>query len=489
MAKARWPGKASKTSKSAADADASSPSVAHLQTPFTRKIKKPARHSADDPPPLVGDASDVDDGAGDLESETPAVAHRPMRVTVKVPQYFDAAKLNFDLIQEWHEQKLALDQDPRGAGEAKLALTQFKKLGKSFHYDFRSLEFVDDPPHVEQTAEYQREQKGYLEIKDKYPLKGYSLGYGISTSSSFVSNVYKTRPQRAQADTKDGQPETEHLGSVLKFPVWNSVPHAVGRLDGKARLIFEHLAYERTEPARWCLRNGDVGKTGSSKVNMVYTTLVAGLNVLRFSTVSPTSEECRFRQDRSRDGQEGWYLGFHADDWVRAVFAIYFFYERRRHHVVDVRNGGFAPPKDGYVLYRPALLDSTRIVDKSLVDLSKAAAITHRALQMRLARAQCPTLPPGIDDNRLDALLRRGESRFEYLAGLRMHTSLTRARTAMIQQKAELARQIGERYAEMYPLSLPQGRLVQAELDRRFGQGASHVVEPDIVQALRRWHR
>ncbi|KAL2162597.1 hypothetical protein VTH06DRAFT_7511 [Thermothelomyces fergusii] len=56
-----------------------------------------------------------------------------------------------------------------------------------------------------------------------------------------------------------------------------------------------------------------------------------------------------------------YYFGFYADDWFHAVYAMFFFGERRR-KIIDVLGGNYRPTSR-FTVYIGSAVDSTRIRD------------------------------------------------------------------------------------------------------------------------------
>ena len=271
-------------------------------------------------------------------------------------------------------------------------------------------------------------------------------------------------------------------GQHGSFPPWASIPPAAAKLRGQARVLFDLLASpEYAHPEPLAIFNGDVGLQPAAKINVLYSTLLAALNILKFSRVADDPSSAPRFQQHPEQKRAPYYLGYHADDWFRAVFAIYYFNERRR-KVIDVPGGNFATPP--LSVFKVTTTDSERMVDKSLVTLSEEAELLNIATQLKKIRAQMPTLPASVDDSRLQTLLRRGDTKYQYMVSLKMGTSLTRARKDLILKKKAVARDLDERYVEMLPLSIDAAADILTLLRARFPKGRVHIVPQDVENAF-----
>lgn len=93
------------------------------------------------------------------------------------------------------------------------------------------------------------------------------------------------------------------------------------------------------------------------------------------------------------------------------------------------------------------------------------------------------TLPPGVDDSRLQTLLRGGDTKYQFLVSLKIGTSLTRARKDLILRKA-VARDLDARYVEMLPLSIDAAADILSLLRARFPRGRVPSLPEEAIDAF-----
>lgn len=206
-------------------------------------------------------------------------------------------------------------------------------------------------------------------------------------------------------------------------------------------------------------------------------TLLAALDILRFSTVSDDPDAAPRFQAHHVDPSPHHY-GYHADDWFRALCAMIFFLERRR-KPIDVSKGNFNTGR--LFLYKVTATDQNRMAIESLATVDEESAQQEHITYLHMMRTQAPTLPPGIDDNRFTWVLRRADAHLDYMASLVQPSSLSAARIASLTAKKAKASGLNKRYSEMLPLSVMSADMILTMLRARFSKGIYHSCVRSIL--------
>ncbi|KAK4151717.1 hypothetical protein C8A00DRAFT_35617 [Chaetomidium leptoderma] len=253
----------------------------------------------------------------------------------------------------------------------------------------------------------------------------------------------------------------------LKFEPWAATLAAISKLSEPAKVIFNRIAQpDVTDSYHIQIRNGDVDMAPPSEVNMQLSLLIAALNILKFAKTSDEDNAPPRFVQRLDKARAGYYYGYHADDWFRVVFAIIYFLERRR-KTIDTASGLFKGSNKELKIFKVSKTDSLRMVSDSLEHLAEEDELRTKSIVLQNMRNQIPSLPPGLDDNALDRLLRRFDGKYTYMVNLDLGTSLTRIRKESILAKKQQAATLNERYREILALTLPAAKEVVQSLRRR----------------------
>ncbi|KAK4038426.1 hypothetical protein C8A01DRAFT_37607 [Parachaetomium inaequale] len=230
------------------------------------------------------------------------------------------------------------------------------------------------------------------------------------------------------------------------------------------------------------IRNGDIALDSPEAINMPYSISVAAMNVLRFAQVADTPDAPPRFTHKLETPKPDHYFGFHADDWFRAVWAIFFFQKRRR-KPIDLPSGQYKLTKP-LAICKVSSTDGNRMVKNELTDLSEEAALRKMNNYFATARAQMLTLPLNCDDNLVERLLRRADPKINYLTSLHCSPSLTSKRKESIRTQKARAAQLNELYAEILPLFLPVAEDIMATLRLRIPKATYSSVPAKDVRSF-----
>ncbi len=240
----------------------------------------------------------------------------------------------------------------------------------------------------------------------------------------------------------------------LRFGEWKTTLQKVSKPGPALSAI---LALVRVKAAATCyaVRNGDLGASKSpEKMDVLATTLLAAYNILRFSTQRPGSgDDFRFTMDLVKTEKDGFYHGYHANDWFRAMYAIRFFLDRRRKNPIDVAVGQFSDLSNGFTLYTKSELDTSRMMKGNTTKYSQAMEITAYSNALAREHRSVPqSISKAFQETGTDRMIRRVTARTTYAMGLVSSISLSMQAKETIKARAARIRALGERYEEITPL-------------------------------------
>ena len=194
------------------------------------------------------------------------------------------------------------------------------------------------------------------------------------------------------------------------FLLQASIPPTATKLQGQARVLFDLLAsLEYTYLELLAIFNSDIGLQPATKINILYSTLLATLNILKFSYIVDDLSLALHFQQYLEQKRVLYYLSYYTNDQFYTIFTIYYFNERR-YKVIDILGGNFATPL--LSIFKVTTIDSEYIVDKSLVTLLEEAELFNIAIQLKKIYIQIPTLPASIDDSYLQTLLYKDDTKY-----------------------------------------------------------------------------
>lgn len=237
-----------------------------------------------------------------------------------------------------------------------------------------------------------------------------------------------------------------------RFGAWLPTLKKVSN-PGPPLLAILTLASEAEQPKCYAVRNGDMGPTEEpDQLDKIATAMLTAYHILLFATKGPDSEEPRFVHDLLKTEQDGYYHGFHADDWFRAIFAMKFFNDRRRKNPIDVARGQFPDPAGGFTLYSKSRLDTRAVVKDNISTSSQAAAMTSHSTALTRQHIVLPRIPKLFSESGTDIMIRRATARSTYAAGLVKSISLSMQTKQSITAQTARTRALGERFEDITPL-------------------------------------
>jgi len=111
----------------------------------------------------------------------------------------------------------------------------------------------------------------------------------------------------------------------VSLPDWRNTYSLVATLSRRMQDIMRTMDTLR-EPEVILVRKGDLDPAAVNPMAIAWpdSVILAAYSLLIWSTVAPNSAERRFQ--RMPDERDlGYFYGFHADDWMRAFYALYAF--------------------------------------------------------------------------------------------------------------------------------------------------------------------
>ena len=271
-------------------------------------------------------------------------------------------------------------------------------------------------------------------------------------------------------------------GQYSSFLLQASISPVTTKLQGQAYILFDLLAsleYTYLEPL--AIFNGDIGLQPATKINVLYNILLATLNILKFFYIVDDLSSALYFQQYLEQKRALYYLSYYIDNQFHAIFAIYYF-NKRHYKVIDVLGGNFATPL--LSIFKVTTIDSERIVDKSLVTLLKETELFNITIQLKKIHAQIPTLLASVDNNYLQILLYKGDTKYQYIVSLKIGTSFIHIYKDLILKKKAITRDLDKRYIEILLLSIDIVANILTLLYTCFLKGRVYIVLQDIENAF-----